>query len=158
VSTLQRLTGVVAIIAGIALTLMELFAAAYIVIATAIVVGVVWPVVGGKRRNMRLKKQISLVAIITVGFWVFTTAALGFAESNGAEEGVGAASMVMVSPSGREMTTRELMLHGIAASLGFAAIAGGLALLERKSSLRRRRSERSFEPTVTNSVTERVDQ
>ena len=97
---------------------------------------------------MRLKKQISLVAIITVGFWVFTTAALGFADSSGAEEGGGAASLVIVSPSGRQMSTRELMLHGALATLGFAAIAGGLALAETKTSRRRRRRGKAIEESA----------
>jgi hypothetical protein len=124
---------------------MEVITAAYIVIATAIVASVVWPIVGGKRRNMRLKKQISLVAIITIGFWVFTTAAIGFADSSEAEAGAGASSLVSVSPSGREMSTHELMLYGIVASLGLAAIAGGFALLERKTSRRKARHEKASE-------------
>jgi hypothetical protein len=137
----QRVAAAGAVIVGAVLAGLELFAATYIVIVTAIVISVVWPIVGGKRRNMRLKKQISLVAIITVGFWMFTTAAVGFADSSGAEEGVGAASLVTVSPSGREMGTRELMLHGTVATLGLAALAGGLALLEKKTSRRRRRRQ-----------------
>jgi len=141
VSTVQRVGAACAIVVGALLAGLELFTATYIVIATAIVVGVVWPIVGGKRRNMRLKKQISLVAIITLGFWVFTTAAVGFADSSGAAQGVGAASLVTVSPSGREMGTRELMLHGTLATLGLAAIAGGLVLLEKKTSRRRRRRQ-----------------
>jgi hypothetical protein len=148
VSTLQRIVAACGIIIGAGLTLFELFAATYLVIATAIVVGVIWPIVGGKRRNMPLKKQISLVAIITVGFWVFTTSALKFADSSGVEAGGGAPSLVTVSPSGREMSTRELMLHGMLATLSFAAIAAGMALRERKTSRRRRGREKALQESA----------
>jgi hypothetical protein len=147
-SGLRRLAGVGAIALGAALTLWELVDATYVVIATAIVLSVVWPIVSGKRRNMRLRKQITLVASITVGFWIFTTTALGFAESSGAEEGGGASSLVKVGLSGREMNTRDLVLHGVMATLALAAIAGGLTLLQTKGAHHRRRRHKSMGETV----------
>ena len=147
-SALRRIVGVGAIALGGALTLWEVVDATYVVIATAIVLSVVWPIVGGKRRSMRLRKQITLVAVIGVGFWVFTTTALGFAESSGAEEGGGASSLVTVGLSGHEMNTRELMLHGVMATLAIAAIAGGLTLLGTKAAHHRRRRHKSMGETV----------
>lgn len=95
----HRIAGVIAVIAGAGALLVEALSATYVLLGTAIVVAVVWPIAYGKRRNpIRTKKHITLVAVVSIGFWICTTTALRFADSSEEEGGAGAPSLVSVSP------------------------------------------------------------
>ena len=139
----NRIIGIAAILVGAGLTLIEVARAPYLVVGTLIVLAVVWPMLRGKTINSsRVKKQITLSAIVASGFWICTTAALRFADSGDAESSAGVASLVSVSPWGGEMTARELMLHGVVSTLALALVAYGFVLVTKKESHRRWRTSR----------------
>src|SRR2546423_14193620 len=78
----NRLIGVAAIFVGAVLALFELVRAPYLFVGTVIVLAVVWPMLRRRATNSsRVKKQVTVAAIVTGGFWVCDTAGLGFAGS-----------------------------------------------------------------------------
>jgi hypothetical protein len=149
----SRVAGFGITAAGVTIAAIEFYLGAYVLVATLVVAAIVWWIGAGARRApMRLRKHVMLTAVVTVGFWVCTTTALRFADSSEAEGGSGAASLVAVSPWGREMNPRELMLHGLVATLALAAIAVGVVLAGGKASHLKRRHRRDGGSVVPSPV------
>jgi hypothetical protein len=142
----HRIPGIIAVIVGAGLLLVEARVATYVLLGTAIVVAVVWPILYGKRRNpIRTKTHITLVAFVSIGFWICTTTALRFADSSDGEGGGGAASLVSVNPWGAEMSAGDLMIHGVISTVALALLAHGFLPIVRRDWRRARRSAGSSE-------------
>ena len=149
----NRLGGAAAVVVGAALVVLELSRSLYILAATLIVVAVVWPMVRAKMRNSwRVKKRITLVAAIAIGFWMCTTMALRFADSSDSEAGNGTASLVRVNPWGGEMSARDLMIHGVVSTIALALLAHGLLAVVKMDSGRRRRTSRTSGKDLDSSI------
>jgi hypothetical protein len=146
-SNTNRVIGVLATVLGVVLLAYELTSATYVFLGTIVVALVVWLIVSGKRRSaMRAGKKVTLVALVSIGFWIATTTALRFADSGDADS-PGSATLVKVTPSGVEMSSREIAINGILGTLALALIAQGVVLLDRKSRGRSRRVTSQSEPT-----------
>jgi hypothetical protein len=152
----NRLVGATAVVVGASLVVLELSKSLYVLAATLTVGAVVWPMVRAKIRNSsRVKKRITLVAAIAIGFWVCTTTALRFADSSDSEPGNGTASLVRVNPWGGEMSARDLLIHGIVSTIALGLLAHGLLAVVKTDSRRRRGKARTSGNDPASSVATR---
>jgi hypothetical protein len=156
-STSERfLAGLVAAV-GAAILIRELWVELYLVLITAIVALSAWMMLGKTRRPLiRVQKRITLIAGIAIGFWVCTTTALRFADSSGTEDVAGATSVVTVGPRGSQEGPAEIMLGGIVATVGGAALAIGILKMRRRTHRARRRRSSSVKASSSMDVSSSV--
>jgi hypothetical protein len=123
----RRLIQGAALVVGLALAAYALKTALYIFLLTAVVAGCVWPLLIRRRSRVSygMTRRITLLCVITIGFWIVTTTAVRFADSSGTEDGAGASSLVSVSPWGHDEDPAALLVSGFISAVGISAIVLG---------------------------------